>query len=118
MFYFENLRVYQEALAIVTELYAVSKTFPKDELFGLTNQLRRAVVSIALNIAEGSSRTKKDFRHFLDLVRGSCFECIAILTIAKNNNYVSEDQYQRCYEKITKLTRMIHALKNSISLSP
>lgn len=113
-FKFEELRVYQDALKISEEIYAVTKSFPKEELFGLTNQLRRAVVSIALNIAEGTSRTKKDFRHFLDISKGSCFECVAILTIAKKQNYLSEGQYTSLYKHCILLTKMINALKSSL----
>lgn len=114
MFKFEDLRVYQEALLIVNAIYSITKHFPKNELFGLTNQLQRAAVSVALNIAEGSSRTKKDFRHFLDLARGSCYECIAILTIAKNQKYISDEQYKELYQRYNNLTRMINALKTSL----
>lgn len=114
LFRFEELRVYQEALLFIDLIYTLSHTFPKDELFGLTNQLRRAAVSIALNIAEGSSRTKKDFCHFLDLSRGSCYECVATLTIAKNRKYIAEKEYWQLYEECNKLARMINALKRSL----
>lgn len=114
MFKFEELRVYQETLIFIDLLYALSKSWPREELFGLTNQLRRAAVSIALNIAEGTGRTKRDFRHFLDLSRGSCYECVAILTIAKKRSYISEQKFQETYEYCNKIARMLSALKNSI----
>lgn len=114
MFNFENLRVYQEALAFIDAIYNQTQKWPKEELFGLTNQLRRAAVSIALNIAEGTSRTKKDFRHFLDLSRGSCYECVAILTIGKNRNYVTSSEFTTYYDTCNKLARMISALKISL----
>ena len=90
MFNFENLKVYQMSIDFVNYIYEITKKFPKDELFGLTNQLRRASVSIPLNIAEGSSRTGKDFKHFLSLSRGSCFECVAITTIAKKQSFLTD----------------------------
>jgi len=91
MFKFEELRVYQEGLLFIDFIYNITSKWPKDEIFGLTNQLRRAAVSIVLNIAEGSSRTRKDFRHFLDLSKGSCYECVAIVTIAKNRKYITDE---------------------------
>ncbi len=114
MFNFEELRVYQESLIFVNTIYEMTKAFPKDEIFGLTNQLRRAAVSISLNIAEGSSRTKKDFSHFLNLSRGSCYECVAVLTIAKNQQYISSEQFKLCYDHSNKISRMINGLKNSL----
>ena len=83
-------------------------------MFGLTNQFRRAAVSINLNIAEGTSRTKKDFGHFLDLARGSCYECVSILQIAKSSYYISESGYLKCYGDCEKISKMISALKNSL----
>lgn len=74
MFSFEKLTVYNKSLDFIDRVYEVSLLWPKREQFGLISQAERAAVSIALNIAEGSSRTKKDFKHFLDLSRGSCFE--------------------------------------------
>ena len=114
MFNFENLRIYKLSLVLVDDVYAISNKFPSDELFALTNQLRRASVSICLNIAEGSSRTKKDFSHFLDLSRGSCYECVAILTIARNRKYISINDYENFYFKLNELTKMINALKTSL----
>lgn len=114
MFKFEELRVYKEALQLVNSVYDLTHNWPKDELFGLTNQLRRAAVSVSLNIAEGSSRTRKEFRHFLDLARGSCYECVAILEIAKNRKYINENEYFDLYEKCDKLARMLNALKTSL----
>ena len=94
MFKFEELRVYQVALSLVDRIYDITQAWPKDEIFGLINQLRRAATSIVLNIAEGSSRSKKDFSHFLNMAKGSCFECVAILRIAKNRRYINENDFK------------------------
>ncbi len=114
MFKFEELRVYQEALLFVDMLYDATRAWPRDEMFGLINQLRRAATSIVLNIAEGSSRGKKDFIHFLNMAKGSCFECIAILTIAKNRKYINEEKFQKAYENCLKLAKMLTALQKSL----
>jgi len=114
MFAFERLNVYSDALDFVDRVYISTSQWPKTELYSLIDQLRRASTSIALNIAEGSSRTKKDFAHFLDLARGSCFECVAILAIAKNRKYLNEKEYQLFYETCETLSRMISGLKHSV----
>lgn len=117
-FRFEKLNIYQEALRLIDLIYRLSKRFPKEEIFGLTNQLRRAAVSIALNIAEGSSRTRKDFAHFLDLSKGSCFECVAILMICKNQKLINESEYNNLYEQINKIARMISKFQISLRMIP
>lgn len=114
MFKFEQLQVYQKSLIFIDEIYEITKLWPKNEMFGLINQLRRAATSIALNIAEGSSRTNKDFSHFLSLARGSCFESIAILTVAKNQKFINQIQYSKLYEQILELSRMLSSLRTKI----
>lgn len=113
-FKFEELRVYQDSLLFIDEIYTTTNSFPRSELFGLISQLQRAAVSVALNIAEGSSRTRKDFQHFLVISRGSCFECAAILQIVYKRRYISETSYQSLFTKTSILARMITALKNSL----
>lgn len=114
MFAFEKLNVYSDALQFVDHVYDVTNHWPKIEMFSLIDQIRRAAISIVLNIAEGSSRTKKDFAHFLGLARGSCYECVAILTIAKNRKYIDEKIYKIFYDECTQLSRMISGLKQSV----
>lgn len=114
MFNFENLNVYQMSIEFVHFIYEITKKFPKDELFGLTNQLRRASISIPLNIAEGSSRTNKDFKHFLSISRGSCFECVAIATISKKQNLLTKLEFDNIYQTCLSLSKMISKLKNSL----
>lgn len=115
MFRFEQLRVYQQSLFFIDDMFTISQQFPKSEGYCVTDQLRRASLSIALNIAEGSSRTKKDFSHFLSLSRGSCNECIALLTIAFTRKYVSEQQYRAYYDKCKFIAQMLSALKVSLT---
>jgi len=114
MFSFEKLIAYQKSLDITTQTYLLTKNWPKAELFSLTDQLHRAITSIALNIAEGSSRSQKDFRHFLDISRGSCFESVAILSIAKRLGYITTQQYSNLYYSLDELTKIIQGLKKSI----
>lgn len=111
---FEQLNVYHEAVQFIDTIYKTVGSWPKEEMYGLVDQIKRAASSIALNIAEGSSRTKKDFRHFLDLSRGSCYECVAILMIAKNRMYITSEQYTRHYDACTKIIRMINGLRKSL----
>jgi four helix bundle protein len=114
MFNFEKLRVYNEALELVDSIYKTVKQWPEDERFGLTDQIRRAASSVVLNIAEGSSRTKKDFCHFLDLSRGSCYECVAILKIASKRQYLTIQQYNTLYNAFNQLALKINALKKAL----
>lgn len=114
-FRFENLIVYREALIFVKLIYDISEKWPMTEQFGLTQQFRRAATSIVLNIAEGSSRTSKDFKHFLSLSRGSCFECVAILQIAKERGYISEENYDLLYDHVYKLSKMLSSLRTKLT---
>ena len=82
-FNFEKLDVYEKSIDFVNEVYLATKSYPKEETFGLTSQFRRAAVSISVNIAEGSAKTKRDFNRFVDVARGSVFECVAILQISE-----------------------------------
>ena len=86
---FKDLIVWQKAMELVRAVYAVSKAFPKDERYALTDQLRRAVVSIPSNIAEGSGRASNaDYGHFLSIARGSLYETITQLQVAVDQGYI------------------------------
>jgi four helix bundle protein len=114
MFNFEKLNVYKLGLEIVDEIYLLAKKFSKEELFALVNQLRRAVISIVLNIVEGSGRTKKEFSHFINMARTSGYECIACREIAKRKKYINETEYREIYDKITIEIKMLSNLKRSV----
>ncbi|MBS3776274.1 MAG: four helix bundle protein, partial [Bacteroidales bacterium] len=92
LFSFEKLNVWQEARKFISEIYELTKSFPTDEKFGLTNQIRRASVSIAANIAEGTSRTSsKDQAHFTNLSYSSLMEALNHLYISLDLNYITDD---------------------------
>ena len=95
---FEKLEIYKKSLQFVNKIYTIIKNFPKEERFGLTDQLRRASISILANIAEGSGRYhKKDFIQFLRISRSSAFECIALLQVAVAQEYLTKDEYYTLY---------------------
>jgi four helix bundle protein len=103
-------------MQLVTEIYKVSFSFPKEELFGLTSQLRRAAVSIPSNIAEGQGRlTEKEFRHFLGQARGSLMEVETQVQIAQNLNYVSVSQTAGVLEKCAEVGRILNGLLTSVT---
>ena len=113
-FGFEKLDVYKDAIEFANEIYNVTKRFPRDEMFGITNQVRRAATSVSQNVAEGSGRTKKDFAHFLDMARTSPYECIPLLKISTIQSYINAEEYSRLYEKCNALAKRLNALKGSI----
>lgn len=113
-FNFENLTVYLKATELAQEIYHLTGKWPKEYLFDITSQLRRAILSISLNIAEGSSRSIKDNKRFLDIARGSCFEAVAIISIALKIGVLNEESHKRIYDKLTEISKMISGLKSSL----
>jgi len=114
-FNFEELDVYNKAIALVSSIYLLTKTFPRDEIFGLTSQLRRAAVSIPSNISEGSARSKKDFSRFIDMARGSVFECVTLLQISLKQCYIEQERYIDLTNDLTDLSKMLSGLKRSVN---
>ena len=114
---FEKLTVYQKSLDVADWVYESTTTFPKNEIYGITSQFRRAAVSIALNIAEGSARSKKDFRRFLDIAQGSVSEFVALVEICKRRNFLEEPIVLRLRTAFSEILKMISGLKRSLGFS-
>jgi four helix bundle protein len=111
---FENLEVWQKSRELVKEIYAATSTYPKEEKFGLTSQLRRASVSISSNIAEGSTRwSKKDQSRFYEIAYGSLIEVLNQSTLSKDLNFLLETQLTELRTKIDQIARMLNALYQS-----
>lgn len=115
MFNFEKLEVYHKSLEFVEEVYSLTKVFPKEERFGLVDQLRRASISIVTNIAEGSGRYhQKDYIQFLRIARASVHECVALLKISLKQQFIKPEDYDELYKKLNELSRMISGLSNAV----
>jgi four helix bundle protein len=105
---FKNLLIWQKSMTLVTKTYQSSKAFPRDEIFGLTSQIRRSSVSIPSNIAEGFGRqSNKEFSRYLTIAIGSLFEFQTQIEIAKNINYINEEEYNHFYNDSRELEAML-----------
>jgi four helix bundle protein len=110
---YEDLIAWQKAYALVIEVYEVSKTFPADERFGLTQQVRRAAVSVPSNIAEGWGRnTRSDYARFVDVARGSVYELQTQLKLAAGLGYLS--QQHNVLQSVAEVERIINGLSNAL----
>lgn len=113
---FRKLTVYNKAVEFVDTIYKLSRKFPKEEQFVLTAQLKRAVTSICLNIAEGSGRYhKKDFAQFLRIAVGSSLECSSLLDIAQKLSFISQQDYNKLIEQCSEIGKMLNGLISSLS---
>jgi four helix bundle protein len=101
---------WQKAMKLIAGVYAVTSNFPKEEMFGLTNQLRRASVSVASNIAEGQGRlTTGEFVHFLGMARGSALEVQTQLEVAKMLRFGRRSELEKAEESATEVVRILNA---------
>ena len=114
-FKFEELKVYQNALNVIDEIYNLTSNFPVDEKFGLTSQLNRAIVSIALNIAEGSGSSNKNYNRYLGIANGSLKECIVCLTVAKRRNYITTEEDNKFRDQLIVIAKMITNLRKYLN---
>jgi four helix bundle protein len=106
---------WKKALELVTEIYRASKSFPKEEIFGLVSQIRRAAVSIPSNIAEGHGRlTRGEFRHFLGNARGSLAELETQILIAKKLGFLGEPEAERLLELAGEIGGILNGLLTSL----
>jgi four helix bundle protein len=118
MFNFEKLDTWREAIAFADLVYEVTRAFPEEERFGLTNQMRRAEVSISSNIAEGCSRSSRiDYARFVEIAAGSVFEVVSQVTLGRNRGFVNEPNYQQVYQAAEKQSRMLSGLRKSLEAS-
>ena len=109
-----ELRVWQFAMVLVERIYALTATFPKDEVYGLTSQMRRAAVSIPSNIAEGAARgTTKELLHFLRIADSSLSELDTQLELAKRLRYIADTN--EIIESMNQLSQSLAALKSSLN---
>lgn len=114
-FKFENLRIWQIAMDYGDDLFNLSKNFPKDEIFNLTSQLRRASDSIALNISEGSIlQSAPEYKRFLNYSIRSLAEVVTCLHKAKRRNYIDENQFQTQYNQAYNLMNMMVSFRSKV----
>jgi len=110
---FEDLAVWKDARKFTNKIYMLTKKFPKEELYGLTSQIRRATVSIMSNIAEGfDRRSDKELTNFLSIARASSSEVQNDLYIALDLNYISQVEFNQLYQEAKKIAKQINGLMN------
>jgi four helix bundle protein len=115
MFNFEKLDVWQKAIDFADLIYNSTRNFPADERFGLTNQMRRAAVSLSSNIAEGCSRiSRTDFAHFLEIATGSVFEVLSQAFIGRRQGFLNNEAFAAIYEAAEEQSRMLSGLRKSL----
>jgi four helix bundle protein len=114
MFNFEKLDVWHKAIAFAGLVYRETRTFPPDERFGLTNQLRRAATSIASNIAEGAARPPADYSKFIGYAAGSLSEVVTQATIARNAGFLPLQAYDELYAAADEIARMLSGLRRAL----
>jgi four helix bundle protein len=112
---YQDLIVWQKAMELVTKIYRVSNKFPRDEIFALTNQLRRAAISVPSNIAEGQGRSStKEFVYFLGNAKGSLSEVETQLLIARNLDYISDEDLDSLLDLSAEAGRILNGLLTSL----
>ena len=112
---FRGLKAWQTAYDLAIEIYLVTKKFPREELYGLVSQMRRAAISVTANIAEGFDRGgRSEFHQFLVIAKGSCAELRSQLYIAKDIGYIDEHTFNEVYGQILETGKLIAGLRSAV----
>ena len=113
---YRDLKAWQEARILVKSVYLATRAFPKEELFGLTQQIRRAAISVPSNIAEGYGRgSRKDYVRFLQVARGSLYEVQCQLLLGEDLGYLQATQSAPAHERVNRCARLFHGLISSLT---
>ena len=115
-FKFESLRIWHLSLELADDVDFFAQTFPKNEMYSLSSQIRRAANSVSLNIVEGSTGlTNAEFKRFLVIANRSALEVVGCLYLAKRRTYICDEKFDELYSKIETLVKMIQALINTLN---
>ena len=115
---FKKLKVWEKSHELVIDLYKMSKTFPKEEMYGITSQLRRSALSITNNIAEGCGRnSKSELNRFITISLGSACEVENLLIVCKDLDYVNESKYIKLNNRLTEIKKMMSSYSVKIEIS-
>ncbi len=115
---YKKYSIWSDSHNLTLEVYLLTKKFPKEELFGITSQIRRAISSVPTNIAEGCGRSSDlDFRRFLIIAHGSATEVEYLLFLSLELNYISTDEHNNLNVKIEILRKQLHTLIKKLTLS-
>ena len=110
-----RLDVWKKAIDFTKEIYQTTRDFPKEELYGLTSQMRRAAVSIPSNLAEGAARKgSKEFRQFLNIAQGSISELDSQIELAHILSYINKNTYDVLIENVNTISKMLYGLSRSL----
>ena len=116
-YYYKQLKVWQKAMRLVIQIYRATKNFPKHEQYGLISQMRRSVISIPSNIAEGHGRdSDKEFVRFLNIAKGSLYELDTQIEISKQLNYLNTQEVSYISDLLDETSRMLTGLRKSKGL--
>ena len=112
---FRNLKVWEKAHALTLDVYRETRSFPSDERFGLTSQLRRSCSSTPSNLAEGCARAGDvEFARFVNIALGSASEADYQLLLSRDLNYLNESTYGKLYDQISEVKRMLNSFERSL----
>ena len=111
---FEQLKVWQKAHSLTLKIYQVTRSFPKEEQFGLISQIKRACISVCANIAEGQSKTRKDFLRFLDISLASLQETKYYLILSKDLAILDSEKFRDLIQSTDEVGKMLYGLKKAI----
>jgi four helix bundle protein len=112
---FKDLLVWQQAMDLVEMIYLQTKTFPKEEIYGLTSQIRRAAVSIPANIAEGNGRqSRKEYQQFLSVANGSMTELETHILIAERLNFLTKEKSEELQKQLQSVSKLLTLLRRGL----
>ena len=115
MQHYSKLLVWQRSHRLVVEVYRATKGFPLEERYGVTSQLRRAVISVPTNIAEGSKRAAaRDYAHFLNIAQGSLAETEYLILLCRDLSFLKPSEASKFLAEVSQLLRMLHALRETV----
>jgi len=111
---FEKLKVWEEVRILIKSIYLLTRIYPDDERFGLVSQMRRAIISVSSNLAEGTSRTSsKDQAHFYQLSYSSLMEVLSQLIVSKDLQYIGDFEYNEARSKIESVSYLLNQIRKS-----
>jgi four helix bundle protein len=112
---FKELKVWQKGRILVKEVYLVTKKFPSEEIYGITSQIRRSVVSIPTNIAEGCGRNSdNELNRFLDIANGSAFELETLFILSNDLEYINDLEFLQIESELQEIQKMIYSFKQTL----